>query len=220
MKCVRLFLFINLLLSVSLNVTSQTNKQEDILLDLKLDTLILNVLSTNDFDKQTEIDEIQNLYKLSVWHFAPGVSYDFIRNRYYLTVSTSGLVSHFISKKQENRRVSAIERKYKAKQLADELRVTNQLLSIQADYQNILLSQKAVNIEIDIFNIHKEQYAKNEIDTEQFLNHKRSIINTIRIQNSAVTELYKQILTLSSICNTTISADLSHLYFDLNFIED
>ena len=216
----RLLLSLNLLLSISLSVTGQLNGQANGLLNIRADTLIFNVLNTNDFDKQTEIEEIQNLYKLSVWHFAPGVSYDFIRNRYYLTVGTSGLVNHFISKKQETRRISAIERKYKAKQLADELKVTNQLLSIQADYQNILLSRKAAQIEIDIFIIHKEQYAKNEIDTEQFLSHKRNIINVIRNQNSAVTGLYKEILNLSSICNSTISADLSDLYFNLDFIED
>ena len=216
----RLFLSLNLLLSISLIVTGQSNGQNNDLLCIQADTLILNVLSTNDFDKQTEIEEIKDLYKLSLWHFAPGVSYDFIRNRYYLTVGTSGLVNHFISKKQETRRISAIERKYKAKQLADELRVTNQLLSIQADYQNILLSRKAAKIEIDIFLIHKEQYSKNEIDTEQFLTHKRNIINVIRNQNSSVTCLYKEILNLSTICNTEITADLSNLYFDIDFIDN
>jgi len=216
----RLFYILNLFLFVSLHVFSQSNELDNNLLNIKADTLILNVLYTNDFDKQTEISEIKDLYKLSIWHFAPGVSYDFIRNRYYLTVGTSGLVNHFISKKQETRRVSAIERKYKAKQLADELKVTNQLLSIQADYQNILLTRKAVQIEIDIFLIHKEQYAKNEIDTEQFLTHKRNIINVIRNQNAAVTELYKSILNLSTICNTEISADLSNLYFNIDFMDN
>jgi hypothetical protein len=216
---VRLSFALCFFLSFSLLAKSQEGRQPDRLLNIRADTLILNVLSANDFDKETEISEIKNLYKLSVWHFSPGISYDFVRNRYYLTVSTSSLVNHFVSKKQEKRRVSAIERKYKAKQLADELRVTNQLMSIQAEYQDIIMSKRIVLIEIDIFLLHQEQYSKNEIDTEQFLTHKRNIINVIKNHNSAVTNLYKEILNLSSICNTPLSADLSNLQFDLNFIE-
>jgi hypothetical protein len=169
----------------------------------------------NSFDKETEIGEIKNLYKLSIWHFAPGISYDFIRNNYYLTVSTSGLVSHFINKKQETRRIHAIERKYKAKDLADELKISNLVLAIKADYQDLILAKQAVKLEIDIFMIQKEQFAKNEIDTEKYLTAKKNIINTVKNHNSTITELYKQILNLSGICNYSIPADLSDLYFTL-----
>jgi hypothetical protein len=193
--------------------------QDTLFLNLSADTILYNVLNTNNFDKQTEIEEIQNLYKLSLWHFAPGISYDFIRNRTYLTISTSGLVSHFVNKKQEKRRIGAIERKYKAKELSDEIKVTNSLLSIQADYRDLVLSKKSVQIEVDIFLIYKEQHSKNEIDTEKFLNSKKNIINAVKSHNSAVTELYRDILTLSNICNIPISADLSHLYFTLDFLE-
>jgi hypothetical protein len=208
-----------LLLFVSIPATAQSDEQNNFLLNFPADTLILNILNVNEFDKQTEIGEIKDLYKLSVWHFAPGVSYDFIRNRYYLTVSTSGLVSHFVNKKQEKRRINAIERRYRAKQIGDELKVTNKLMSIQADYQDIVLSKRAVQIEIDIFLIQKEQYEKNEIDTEKFLNAKKNIINVIRNYNGSVTALYKEILELSSICSYPVPADLSDLYFNLNFIE-
>ncbi|MDR0572655.1 MAG: hypothetical protein LBG96_01250 [Tannerella sp.] len=173
--------------------------------------------TTNTFDKETEIGEIKDIYKLSVWYFAPGISYDFIRNRYYLTVSTSGLVNHFIGKKQEKQRISAIERKYRAKEIADELRVSNLILAIQADYQDLLLAKQAV--QIDIFIIQKEQFEENEIDTEKFLNAKKNIISTVKNHNSAVTDLYKQILNLSGICNYSIPADLNSLYFTLNFLE-
>jgi hypothetical protein len=206
-------------MSVSFAVLAQSNGQDTTLLNIRADTLILNLHNSNDFDKQTEIDEIKDLYKLSIWHFAPGISYDFIRNRYYLTISTSGLVSHFISKKQEKRRVSTIERKYKAKLFGDEIKVTNSLLAIQAGFQDLLLAKKAVQIEIDIFLIQQEQYSKNEIDTEKYLTAKKNIINTIKNHNASVTELYKEILNLSSICNSHISADLSNLYFDLRFLD-
>jgi hypothetical protein len=128
------------------------------------------------------------------------------------------LVSHFISKKQEKRRVSTIERKYKAKLFGDEIKVTNSLLAIQAGFQDLLLAKKAVQIEIDIFLIQQEQYTKNEIDTEKYLTAKKNIINTIKNHNTSVTELYKEILNLSSICNSPISADLSNLYFNLHFL--
>jgi len=184
------------------------------------DSLILNSLSINDFDKQTEISEIQGLYKLSPWHFAPGLSYDFVRNRYYVTLSTSGLVSHFLGKRQERRRVSAIERKYKAKDLSDELRINNKVLAIQADYTDLILAVKVVQIEIDIFLIQKQQYQNNEIDTERFLTAKRNIINTVKNHNSAVTGLYKNILDLSNSTDSTIPVDLSSLYFDIEFLDN
>jgi len=216
----RLFLSLNFFLSVSLHVFCQSNGQANTILPVQSDTLIFNVLSSNLYDKQTEIDEIKNLYKLSIWHFAPGISYDFIRNRYYLTLSTGGLVNHFVSKKQEKRRIGVIERKYKAKDFADELRVSNQVLSIQADYQDLLLSKKALLNEIEIFFIHKEQYAQNEIDTEKFLTSKKNIITSIKNHNSSVTSLYKHILNLSSICNVPLSADLNDLNFDINCIDN
>jgi hypothetical protein len=184
------------------------------------DTLIDNLISANNFDRETELSEIRNLYKLSIWHFAPGVSYDFIRNRYYLTVSTSGLVNHFVNKKQETRRIGAIERKYKAKNLSDELKVHNIIRAIEADYRDILLNHQATEIEIETFMINKQQYEQNEIDTEKYLNAKASIINKIKQHNSTVTAMYKSILTLSDICNTPIPADLKQLYFTLQFLEE
>jgi hypothetical protein len=195
------------------------NAQDDTTLLIDIENLIINVQLVNDFDKNTEIGEIKNLYKLSVWHFAPGVSYDFIRNRYYLTLSTSGLVNHFISKRQEKRRINSIERKYKAKNIGDELKINNKVLAIKADYKDLVLAKQIVQIEIDIFLIQKEQYEKNEIDTEKFLTSKKNIINTIKNHNSEVTELYKKILEISSISDTPIPLDFSNLYFKLDFIE-
>ena len=208
-----------MLILFSSHVRGQTNEQLRYSLNIKADSLIFNVLNANSFDKQTEVDEIKNLYNLSPWHFAPGLSYDFIRNRCYLSISTSGLVSHFVNKKMEKRRLGVIDRKYKVKDLSDELRVSNQILSIQADHQDLLLSKKAVCNEIEIFLIHKQQFANNEIDTEKFLNSQKSIINAIKNHNSSVTALYKNILNLSSICNYPISADLDDLYFSLDFMD-
>ena len=187
----RIVLYSTLLFSFY--IRGQTLEQFVYPLSLKEDSLIFNVLSQNALDKQSEIDEIKGLYKLSLWHFAPGLSYDFIRERVYFTVSTSGLVTHFTNKKMEKRRMGVIERKYKVKDLSDELRISNQILSIQADYKDLLLSKKAVQNEIDIFLIHKEQHAKNEIDTEKYLNSQKTIITAIKNHNSSVTSLYKNI---------------------------
>jgi len=195
--------------------------QERIFWNLDPDTLINQALSLNYFDKQTEIEEIKNVYKLSLWHFAPSLSYDFIRNRYYVSLSTAGLVSHFVSKKQENRRMGAIERRYKAKNIADELKVNNLVLAIEADFQDILLNRKATSIEIELFLIKKQQYAENEIDTETYLTAKSHIINRIKLHNSSVTELFKNILNLSGICNVPIPADdTKQLYFTLEFLDN
>jgi hypothetical protein len=194
--------------------------QGDSILLIDANDLIDNARIINNFDKRTEIGEIKNLYKLSVWHFAPGLSYDFVRNRYYVTVSTSGLVNHFIGKRQEKRRINAIERKYKAKNIGDELKIGNQVLAIQADYKDLILARQIVQIEIDIFMIQREQYEKNEIDTEKFLTSKKNIINTVKNHNSAVTELYKRILELSSVSDTPIKLNFSDLYFNLDFIDN
>ena len=207
------------LLVFSSYVYSQSEDRLNSLPAIKADSLIHSALNINHYEKKTEIDEIHNLYKLTVWHFAPGVSYDFIRNRYYLTINTAGLVTHFVSKKQERRRIGAIERKYKAKDISDELRISNLIMSIQADYQDLLMSKKAVQNDVDIFLIHKEQYEQNEIDTEKFLTSKKSIITSIKNHNSAVTSLYKDILNLSSVCNSPISADLNDMYFTTDFID-
>jgi hypothetical protein len=195
------------------------NAQDDSVLLFNVDDLIVNAQLINKFDKNTEIGEIKDLYKLSIWHFAPGISYDFIRNRYYLTISTSGLVNHFIGKRQEKRRINTIERKYKAKNLADELKINNHALAIQADYKDLVLAKQIVQIEIDIFLIQKEQYIKNEIDTEKFLTSKKNIINTIKTHNNTVTELYKKILEISNMSDTPVQLDLSNLYFNLGFLE-
>ena len=214
----RKILYILLIITI---LGSVVNAQIDNLsLVIDTDSIILNSISLNNFDRQTEIDEIKGLYKLSPWHFAPGLSYDFIRNRYYITLSTSGLVSHFLGKRQENRRVSAIERKYKAKDLADQLRINNKVLAIQADHTDLILAVKVVQIEIDIFLIQKQQYENNEIDTERFLTAKRNIINTVKNHNSAVTGLYKNILDLSNSTDSTVPVDLSSLYFDIEFLDN
>jgi hypothetical protein len=207
------------MLSLFLLFAFRANAQDDGILSIDVNNLIMNAQLVNNFDKKTEIGEIKDLYKLSVWHFAPGISYDFVRNRYYLTVSTSGLVNHFIGKRQEKRRINSIERKYKAKNIGDELKISNQVLAIQADHKDLILAKQIVQIEIDIFMIQKEQYERNEIDTEKFLTSKKNIINTIKSHNSAVTELYKKILELSTMSDTPIRLDIDNLYFDLDFLE-
>jgi hypothetical protein len=207
------------MLSLFLLFAFRVNAQDDSILLIDVNNLIVNTQLINKFDKNTEIGEIKNLYKLSVWHFAPGVSYDFVRNRYYFTVSTTGLVNHFLGKRQEKRRINSIERKYKVKNIADELKIANQVLAIQADHKDLVLAKQIVQIEIDIFMIQKEQYEKNEIDTERFLTSKKNIINTIKNHNSAITELYKKILELSTVSDTPIKINFDDLYFGLEFLE-
>jgi hypothetical protein len=180
-----------------------------------------NISDLNNENRRTELFEIKDFYKLTPWHFAPGLSYDLITQRYYFTVSTSGLVDYFQNKKQQKRRISAIERKYKTKNSTDENRINNKILSIQANYQDIILGKKATQIEIDIFKIQKEQYQKNEINTENFLTAKKNIINTVKNHNSTVTALYNKIIELATECNTAaVDINLSDLYFSLDFIDE
>jgi hypothetical protein len=75
---------------------------------LHLDSLIQKLQAALSVKKDIEIQEIKGVYRLTPWHFAPNLNYDFINNNYYVTVSTAPIVANMIGKRQEKRRISAI----------------------------------------------------------------------------------------------------------------
>ena len=215
-------LFVNYFIFCCVICNCQIYSNDTTYLPLFFDDIFLNIKDLNEKERFTEIREIKGIYKLSVWHFAPSVSYDFIRQSYYLNISSSHLVSHFIGKRQENRRIGTINRKYNTKNNSDEIKLRNQILSIQADYQDLLLSHQVIKIEVEAFLINKEQFEKNEINTESFLNSKSNIINKIKNFNSDVTTLYNKLLTLSDLSLIEfdeVENKIQQLRFNLNFLE-
>jgi len=80
--------------------------------ELRLDSLIVKLHDAIELQISIELEEIRGVYRLTWWHFVPSLNYDFIGNRYFVTISSSPLVANMISKRQETRRLSAAERKY------------------------------------------------------------------------------------------------------------
>jgi ABC-type phosphate transport system auxiliary subunit len=183
--------------------------------DSILHQIISSRISELEEEKSIEIEETKGLYKLSFWHFAPGMHYDFINNNYYISVSTSALVNHFTGKRQEKKRLSAIDRRHKIKITSEEARIKSKLASIQKDIENAELSKKILDNDDLIYKIKEQQYQNNEIDAETFLREKSSILNKIKIHNTLILSIEKEILELQDMTSHEIQIDLKELYFDV-----
>jgi len=197
-KLILIFLIFSLL---------QTYAQESAV--LQIDTLVGNLRSAIEQQRSIEIEEIEGVYKLTPWHFAPNLNYDFINNNYYLTISTSTIVSHLISKRQETKRISATNRKYDNQTKTAEIRLKALCISVNQRLTNLQLSYHIVNNDIKVFDINHAQYINNEIDTETFLKLKSAILNKIKNHNTEVSEIQKIILEIALLTETEIFLDLT-----------
>jgi len=187
----------------------QTYAQESAV--LQIDTLIVNLHTAIELQRSIEIEEIAGVYKLTPWHFAPNLNYDFINNNYYVTISTSTIVSHFISKRQETKRISAANRKYDNQTKTAEIRLKSLCITVNQRLTNLQLSYHIVTNDINIFDINHTQYINNEIDTETFLKLKSAILNKIKSHNTEVAEIQKLILEIALLTETEIFLDLTDL---------
>jgi len=176
---------------------------------LKIDTLIFNLHEAIDLQRSIEIEEIKGVYKLTPWHFAPNLNYDFINNNYYVTISTAPIISNMIGKRQEVRRISAANRKYDNQAKTAEIRLKSLCLSVNQRIVNLQLSYHIVTNDIDIFNINHTQYINNEIDTETFLKLKSAILNKIKNHNTEVSDIQKLLLEIALLTETELFLDLT-----------
>jgi len=176
---------------------------------LQVDTLVVKLHSAINTQRAIEIEEIAGVYKLTPWHFAPSLNYDFINNNYYVTISTSAIVSTMISKRQETKRISAANRKYDNQSKTAEIRLKSLCVSVNQRLTNLQLSYHIVNNDITIFEINHTQYKNNEIDTENFLKLKSAILNKIKNHNSEVSDIQKLILEIALLTETEIFLDLT-----------
>jgi len=182
---------------------------------LQLDTLITKLQQSLAIKKDIEIEEIKGVYKLTPWHFAPNLNYDFINNNYYFTISTGPIISNMIGKRQETRRISAIERRYTNLEHTQEIRLKTLYLQINQRITNIQLSHEILLNDIEIYKIKVQQHEAHEIDTETFLRERSSILNKIKSHNTEVADIQRYLLDIEQLTEYQAQLDLSQ-YFVLS----
>ena len=204
--------------SLSLLTALMAYGQQDNVSGLALDSLTVNLHDAINLQRSIELEEIHGVYRLTWWHFAPSPSlnYDFINSRYYVTVSinTSAFVSHMLGKRQEDRRISAANRRYDNQIKSAEIRLRSLLISVNQRISNIQLSYEIVSNDIEIFQIKYSEHSFHEIDTETFLRERSVILNKIRNHNSDVSSIQQQLLDIELLTETVIELDLSEYFFN------
>jgi hypothetical protein len=183
-----------------------------------LDTLVILLSDVLDQQKEVEIEEIKGVYKLTFWHFIPSVNYDFINNRYYLTLSSSALVGNMISRRQEQRRLSTIERRYEMNLKSREIQLKNNYLSLIQRLNLLQASHEIVLNDIEIFKIKLQEFENHEIDTESFLREKSSILNKIRSHNSDVSEIQRLINDIELLTEFVLEFDFSKYFVSTDLL--
>jgi hypothetical protein len=180
--------------------------------DLKFDSLLEQMEQANYIQKSLEIEEIKGVYQLSVWHFVPSLNYDFINNNYYLTISSSAFVSNMIGRRQEKKKLSAIERRYDQKNKTDEIKLKSLYVNILHNFESVELSRQILLNDIEIYKIKKQEHQENEIDTESYLQAKSGILNKIKNHNNEVTKLQSDFYQLEALTEQEFQITLDSLY--------
>ena len=179
---------------------------------LQLDSLIVKLHQSIEEQRSIEIEEIKGVYRLTPWHFMPNLNYDFINNNYYLTISSGPLISNMIGKRQEVRRLSALDRKYDNQTKAAEIRLKALFISINQNLENLRLSVEIISNDIEIFIIKITEHTNNEIDTETFLRERSTILNKIRSHNNDVAAIQRQLLEIELLTESVILLDLTAFF--------
>ena len=185
--------------------------------ELQLDSLIQKLHEALALRKDIEIQEIKGVYKLTAWHFVPSVSYLPIFDRpahksVFVTFSTTPLVSHMLSKRQEVRRLSAIERRYDNLEHTSEIKLKAIYLQILQRLTNVNLSHEILMNDLEIFKIKVQQHDAHEIDTETFLKERSSILNKIKSHNSEVAAIQSYLLDIEQLTEYEVNLDLFRLF--------
>jgi len=205
MKCFALIL----LMFVSFGAVAQQVQEQT---NLQLDSLILKLQDALAVKKDIEIQEIKDVYKLTTWHFVPNLNYDFINRNYYLTISTGPFISNMIGKRQETRRISAIERRYANLEHTQEIRLKAIYLQIKQKITNLRLSHEILLNDIEIYKIKLQQHEEHEIDTETFLRERSSILNKIKSHNTDVADIQRYLLDIEQLTEYEVEIDLFQFF--------
>ena len=192
--------------------TANVAVAQQVYVDLQLDSLLMKMQDALSVQKSIEVSEIKGVYRITPWHFIPCLNYDFINNRYYLTVSSGPLVSNIINKRQEKRKLSAIDRRYNNLEKTSEIKLKSLYLQLVQKYTNVFLSLDILMNDIELFKIKAQEYSKNEIDTESYLKEKSSILNKIKNHNNEVADIQRFLLDIEQLTEFEINFDLISLY--------
>jgi len=184
---------------------------------LQLDSLILKLHQVIALQKDIETAEIKGVYKLTPWHFVPSVSYMPIFDRppqksIFVTFSTTQFVGHMLGKRQEVRRLSAIERRYDNQIKSSEIKLKNVYLSLIQKLTTLQLSHEILLNDIEIYKIKSQQHDNHEIDTETFLKEKSSILNKVKNHNNDVADIQRYLLEIELLTEFEIELDIGEFY--------
>ena len=179
---------------------------------MQLDSLMLKLHDVISLQKDIETEEIKGVYRITGWHFIPNLNYDFINNNYYLTVSSGPLITNMINKRQETRRLSAMERKYDNQIKTSEIKLKQLYYSLNQRITNLQHSHVIILNDIEIFKIKQQQHTNNEIDTESFLRERSSILNKIRSHNNELAEIQKSLFEIELLTESEVLIDLEKFH--------
>ena len=201
------FLTIYILLLISYVANAQHNE-----IILQFDSLLSKLHDVINLQKDIETEEIKGVYRLTGWHFLPNLNYDFINNNYYLTVSSGPIISNMINKRQETRRLSALERRYDNQVKSSEIKLKQLYLTLNHRITNLQQSHEIILNDVEIFKIKQQQHANNEIDTESFLRERSTILSKIRSHNNELTDIQRSLFEIELLTETEIVIDLNRFY--------
>jgi hypothetical protein len=185
---------------------------------LQYSSLLSDLNKISETQKSIEIDEIKGVYKLTIWHFVPNLNYDFINNNYYVTISTSNFITNMLNKRQERRRISAIERRYEAKTKIDQIELKSHIVAVNQKLDNLKASGIILDNDIELYKIKVQENTANEIDTETFLKEKSAILNKIKTHNIIISEIQKEIFEIEKLIVVEIEIDLHSFYVPLETV--
>ena len=179
---------------------------------MQFDSLLLKLHDVINFQKDIETEEIKGVYRITGWHFIPNLNYDFINNNYYLTISSGPLITNMINKRQETRRLSALERKYNNQIKTSEIKLKQLYLTLNQRITNIQQSHVIIMNDVEIFKIKQQQHINNEIDTESFLRERSSILNKIKSHNDELSNIQRSLFEIELLTETELFVDLGSFY--------
>ena len=184
--------------------------------ELQLDSLIVKLHNAIELQRSIEVEEVKGVYSLTYWHFVPNLAlnYDFINSRYYVAVSlsTGPFINHYLGKRQETRRLSAIDRRYDNQLHTQEIRLKSIYFNLLQRITNLELSHVIILNDIEIHKIKVEQHSNNEIDTETFLRDRSAILTKIRSHNIELSEIQKFLYDIELLTEHEINLDLSNFF--------
>lgn len=180
--------------------------------NLQFDSLLFNMHNVIALQKDIETEEIRGVYRLTGWHFLPNLNYDFINNNYYVTIGSGPIITNMINKRQETRRLSAMERRYTNQIKTSEIKLKQLYLSLNQRIENIRQSHEIILNDVEIFKIKQQQHSANEIDTESFLREKSSILNKIKSHNNELTGIQSSLFEIELLTETELNISLSEYF--------